>query len=413
MRSSSDFLFRDGELRQIMEKQDERLKAEIEGFDKDYLLSTPINELVDYLVDKYRLEVPELDRDNVHVANHGETDIDVSQDRLRHIRDRSKPFYVKGGFVEVAVPFEGDPDLFQYRATTHSLSPPVARIAGGEVRLRYEAVNQQHADVTSKLKKDLDNITKHLSWVRFDVTAFNDSLQDNARNALKHRKERVLKHEGMVASLDLPIKRRNDTSDTYAAPISRKKTRVHKPQNTNEPFEPEPTLANDVYDDILDVIRSMVDVMERSPHAFVDMDEEDMRTQILVQLNNQFEGEATGETFNYEGKTDIHIRADGKNVFIAECKFWRGPKAFREAIDQLLGYASWRDTKTALVIFNRNKNLTSVLEKIPPVVQEHPNFRREIASDGETEFRFVLHHKNDEKRDVTLAVLVFDVPRSE
>lgn len=28
------------------------------------------------------------------------------------------------------------------------------------------------------------------------------------------------------------------------------------------------------------------------------------------------------------------------NVFIAECKFWKGHKAFREAIDQLLGYAT-------------------------------------------------------------------------
>jgi hypothetical protein len=411
MRSAPDFLFRDGKLRQVIEKQDERLKTEIEGFDKDYLLNTPINELVDYLVENYRLDAPEIDRDNAYVAHHGETDIDVSQDRLRYIRDRSKPFYIKGGFVEIAVPFEGDPDLFLYRASTHSLSPPVARIVGGEVRLRYEAVDQKQGDVESKLQKDLDNIAKHLSWVRGDVTAFNGSLENKARNAVKHRKERVLKHEGMVASLDLPIKRRNDNSDTYAAPVSRKKTRVHKPPNTNEPFEPEPTLASHVYEDILDVIRSMVDVMERSPHAFVDMDEEDMRTQILVQLNNQFEGEATGETFNYEGKTDIHIRADGKNVFIAECKFWRGPKALREAIDQLLGYASWRDTKTALIIFNRNKNLTSVLEKIPPVFRGHSNFRREIGSGGETEFRFVLHHKNDEKRDITVAVMVFDVPR--
>jgi hypothetical protein len=37
-----------------------------------------------------------------------------------------------------------------------------------------------------------------------------------------------------------------------------------------------------------------------------------------VQLNRHFEGAATGETFNHRGKTDILIRVDGKNIFIAE-----------------------------------------------------------------------------------------------
>src|SRR4029077_3780088 len=67
-----------------------------------------------------------------------------------------------------------------------------------------------------------------------------------------------------------------------------------------------------------------------------------------------YEGDAAGETFNFQSKTDILIRKDGKNVFIAECKFWKGEKAFGETLDQLLSYLSWRDTKTAVVLFNRN-----------------------------------------------------------
>ena len=80
--------------------------------------------------------------------------------------------------------------------------------------------------------------------------------------------------------------------------------------------------------------------MERSPKAFRDMDEESLRWQFLVPLNSHYEGMATGETFNYTGKTDILIRYEGKNVFIAECKIWRGAEAFVETIDQLLGYTS-------------------------------------------------------------------------
>ncbi len=96
----------------------------------------------------------------------------------------------------------------------------------------------------------------------------------------------------------------------------------------------------------LKIMQDMALVMERSPEAFKSMDEEALRQHFLVQLNAQFEGKATGETFNMGGKTDILLREADRNAFIAECKFWKGPKGFGEAIDQLLGYASWRDSKT-------------------------------------------------------------------
>jgi hypothetical protein len=34
-----------------------------------------------------------------------------------------------------------------------------------------------------------------------------------------------------------------------------------------------------------------------------------------IQLNGQCEGQATGETFNYEGKTEVLIRHEGRNLF--------------------------------------------------------------------------------------------------
>ncbi len=157
----------------------------------------------------------------------------------------------------------------------------------------------------------------------------------------------------------------------------------------------------------------MVTVMERSPHAFVEMNEEDLRQQILVPLNGQYEGQATGETFNFSGKTDILIRVEGKNIFIAECKFWRGPTALAETIDQLLGYTSWRDTKTAILLFSRNKNFGNVLASIPGAAKEHPCFKRDLGMTGETIFRYVFHQRNDPNRELLLTILAFDIPRKD
>ena len=78
------------------------------------------------------------------------------------------------------------------------------------------------------------------------------------------------------------------------------------------------------YDHILTVVENMVLVMERSPRAFGKMDEESLRDHILVQLNGHYEGQATGETFNFAGKTDILIRGNGSNVFIGRMQVLDG-----------------------------------------------------------------------------------------
>jgi len=121
-------------------------------------------------------------------------------------------------------------------------------------------------------------------------------------------------------------------------------------------------------------------------------------------------GTATGETFNVNGKTDILLRANGRNVFIAECKFWKGPKHFRETIDQLLGYTAWRDTKTAILVFNRGTSMSTVLQGIQAETTSHTNFKRQIDWKHESGFKYIFHHNGDTNREFTLTVLVFDVP---
>ena len=140
------------------------------------------------------------------------------------------------------------------------------------------------------------------------------------------------------------------------------------------------------------------------------MPEETIRDVLLVSLNGQYEWSVTGETFNCQGKTDILIRAKGKNIFIAECKFWKGPKAMHTAICQLLGYLTWRDTKAALLIFSKSKGFSKVLSKVVDAIPKHPNFKRELQKVSETHYRFLFRQKNDPSRQLYLAVQVFNIP---
>jgi hypothetical protein len=263
--------------------------------------------------------------------------------------------------------------------------------------------------VKQDFDRRLNEIKKWIGWITNDVNQFNEQLSTLVEQEIKTRRAKLLRDSGIVAELGFPLKHRENAPTTYAVPEVKRKL-IPKPEATTEPFKPEPTLTMEDYDHILSVIYNMALVMERSPRAFQSMKEEDIRQHFLVQLNGQYEGQATGETFNYEGKTDILIRNHGRNIFIAECKFWNGAEALLKTIDQILNYLSWRDTKTAILLFNRNKNFTDVLAQIPNITKKHPNFKIQLEYGRETGFRFVFHQKDDKNRDLLLTILAFDVP---
>jgi hypothetical protein len=208
------------------------------------------------------------------------------------------------------------------------------------------------------------------------------------------------------------LKERPDAPKTFSAPEVRRKVQptAAPPPGSATLHKQEPTLLDADYEHILSLISSMATVLERSPHAFATMDEDSLRFLLLVPLNSHYEGQVSGETFNFEGKTDILIRVQSKNIFIAECKIWRGQKELLAAIDQLLGYATWRDTKTAIIIFNRNKDFSAVVQQIRPTMESHPKFKRSEKQVSETAFRFAFKQRDDEARELTLTVLVFNVP---
>ena len=83
-----------------------------------------------------------------------------------------------------------------------------------------------------------------------------------------------------------------------------------------------------------------------NPASFAKLEEEAIRDHFLLQLNGHYEGGATGKTFNRSGKADILIRIADRNTFHRRVQVLGiGQKQFSEAIDQLLGYLTWRDCK--------------------------------------------------------------------
>lgn len=385
------------------------MAAEIEGVDANRLLNTSVEDLAVFFSEKFKINVPMLDVENL-VVDQREKQIDVSRDPLRLISDRSRPFNVTGTEVEVEIPFTGESEAFKIQPNPYTSSPPRAEIRGSIVSFSIIGTNLDADGVRTQIDRTVAEMQSYLSNLRSNVAGLNSQLLGEARSAIEARRAKLLANRNMVAALGFKMKERQNAPKTFVAPEVRQKISPVMPSASSAPYKPEPTLAPADYDHILGVMQSMTQVMELSPSAFHDVDEEALRSHFLVQLNGHYQGQATGETFNYGGKTDILIRSEGKNIFIAECKFWSGPKKLTDTIDQLLGYSSWRDTKTAVVLFNRNRDFSKVLAAIPETVRGHGQFKRELLGSSETVFRYLFANKDDRNRELYLTIMAFDVP---
>ena len=405
----TDLLFCDHDLGSVLTQQGQKLSSEVASLSEDRILNTSPDDLCSYFVEKYNVEALEIDESGIN-ADYGDAQVDISQRIEYAVFDRSRPRYITGTRLTFYVPFTGDPQLFKCRPSTYNFNPPRATVRTNELVFTYERTPQDASAIQKEFEHDRKNVKDYLGWIARDVEQFNSTIQGKASEYIIARREKLLQDRGLVERLGFPLRRRAGVPSTFVTPEVKRRIVPQLPPTSTEPYKPEPALGIDDYEHILSVLSNMVMVMERSPKAFKDMGEEDLRTQFLVHLNGHYEGQATGETFNYGGKTDILIRSEGRNIFIAECKFWTGPSGLKEALDQLLGYTSWRDTKTALLVFNRDRAMSTVLSRIPELIREHASYKADRAYDSDTGFRYVFGHRDDTNREMILTVLVFDVP---
>jgi hypothetical protein len=406
---NEDYLFSSFDWNSVDRNQRIQMAKEIEAVNADQLLNTSAGDLAIFFAKKFKIDIPILQIDDL-VIDESEKQIDVSKDPNRLIRDRTQPLYLTGTEIKVEIPFTGETDAFKIQPNPHTYNPPRAFIHGSFVEFSITGTNLNADSVRQTIDGTVNSIQSCLATLRINVAGLNDQLFEEAKSAIENRRTKILASRSMVAALGYKVKEREGTTKTYVAPEVRRKITAVMPAASFAPYKPEPALSSEDYEHILEVMQNMTQVMELSPSAFHDVNEEALRSHFLVQLNGHYQGQATGETFNYEGKTDILIRSDGRNIFIAECKFWAGPKMLSDTIDQLLSYSSWRDTKTAIVIFNRNRDFSKVLAAIPDRVRAHPHYKRDLAGSKESCFRYLFSNRDDANRELSLTVLAFDVP---
>jgi hypothetical protein len=408
----ADYPFSEGSLSDVLRARLEEVLDEIKGLDTNYVLNASPTEVEQHFVEAAGVSPLVLHVDQRTIGERSGVKVDVSHDFDRGFMPGDNP-YVRGTRLRFDIPYDGDRDLWRWRPSTFAYPLPEIEIADDYISFyttfpddspKSDALKSQIESDTSALRQTVDRVTA-------EVSAFNAAVPAKIRAAIEERLRRARTTSSVVEGLGIPLKR-TATPPAYAIPLSRRPSPRVLPRVETQAYQSEPFLRPEEYEYILGVLKSMGLVMERAPKAFATVDEETIRTVFLLHLNGHYEGGASGETFNAQGKTDILIREKDRNVFIAECKFWRGEKTFQDAIDQLLGYLSWRDSKCALLIFNKTKNSTAVAEKMHEVMQTRPECKKYVGPDARGDHRYIFVKPSDPGREITITTQLFDVPRA-
>jgi hypothetical protein len=378
----------------------------------DVLAADP-DEWAERLASSERLEAPVVHVDDVEYTDEGPTMVDCTGwSGVPYSISEHPPYMRDGRRIRLRIPVSGSIDLVTY--STPQMSPePHGEFDGsaivGDIEWPLILANDMESRV---LRPYFERLRTSAARLNDAIDRFNGELPAFAHNTILDRQRRLREHGEFFAKLAIPITPRSDAPKGIPPPpIRPKPKRRPKIDTSPRPAAIEGPELGEFYDAILATSRAMGRAMERSPGSYASKREEELRDHLLTILDTHWEGQTFAEAFRKQGKTDILIMWQGRAVFIAECKWWGGRQAMDDALDQLYGYSTWRDSRLALIVFVRNRNFTTVLDRARDTLEQRPEFTAWLPpTDVPGEMRCRIRWPDDPGREAALTLQLFHIP---
>lgn len=318
--------------------------------------------------------------------------------------------------ITVTIPFEGNYKLFYCMPSRSTIVYLEDNVVIGQSNIKATITLTQFDENAyfSEVNEIISIVSTNLPTIHAETKPWNDRLENLIQQALENRKGVVSKKFDFFEKIGLKV---NPKSTEYLVPPTITKKAIPTPATETSKTvakEKVPILQEEVYRDIREVLYNVGRAIERKPSIYKDKYEEDLRDIFLLFLETRYEAATgVGEAFNKKGKTDILLKyaKDGTNLFVAECKFWKGQKKLTEGIDQLLGYLTHRDTKTALIFFVDQKEMTTVVSTIKTEISNHKNYSRHITDTYEHSINYEFTLPDDGDKKIQIEVMLFHFPK--
>lgn len=272
--------------------------------------------------------------------------------------------------------------------------------------------------LTSVLKEHPNAVgLRDLGWVFFEISYFEGSLE-----AFKEAEKLSPDDESFKIEIEIVekalIKDYVKTKDEYEKEReARKKSEEQFITLTNILSTHVPSLPKDSFmDRIIRVLSDAGRNFEKRYETFAKLTEPELRDHLLAFLNNEFRDEASGETIQSKGKTDIHIKNpnDYREIVIIECKKWKGEKQYVEGFNQKIGYLTGREKKSILLTFSNRIHFSEVScqakKGIAKQISYIENSIKDLKSGSDIhEADFISKHKLDSDMVIKIYHLFFNL----
>ncbi len=376
----------------------ERIQQEIKELILEDLEGTDVKKWVDFFMRKYSI--------SSIVLKQMPPVIDQRVDEVPH-KDFGRVFTTEREVALIGLPIEPNEninDLLNMRGQTWGSRP--------EWEYKDGCIFVESDTNPEAAKRTIEQAKTHIGYLNQPIEEGNKQLPSFIEERIRSRMEtvgaRAQTFQTLAQALGAELKttpqaeRRLSETPRVIESIAK----LRKPQPSRQAI---PRLKPEEFQIILDVIEGQGATLERTPQTAAKLEEEDIRNLILSSLNAVLNLGALGEVFSKRGKTDIYLAVPEGGIFIAECKIWRGPHSIAEAIDQILGYLTWRDAFGVVLVFSPNKGFSSVLDATQQAIAKVDTLRGDIHQIDE--HHWVARHilPDDEYQSVEVHYLVFNI----
>jgi len=243
-----------------------------------------------------------------------------------------------------------------------------------EIEIKGYGINLNNQQISNTILKTKSSIKSYLIAKNREIESENSSLKTKLSQFINSRKEKLdsdkKRINELVNLIKIPLARRDDEIVKKITVDKKPFIKKIKPKKLDEDYQ----LDREKVVDIIKLINNQCLQFEKTPKTYNKFEEPNLRDLLLSNLNSIFEGQATGETFNCHGKTDIYLNIDKGNILVTECKFYGGEKKYHETIDQLLGYLTWRQNFGIVLSFCRQKNFSKIIDDAESIIKSHPSY---------------------------------------
>lgn len=411
----SERLFGRSDLFTALQTHKNLARTQVESISREQFASATDDQIVDHLVSQHAVEPLQLYPDRAEQSI-TETTVET-RDWLRYGLEQGGSIRIPGLQITVKIPFTGDHGLFELAASTMELNRLAGEVdapeggSAGCLTLRFQFVHDVNEQtVKQTINSAIKSVVQNSQFQKGEIEQFERELRQTVAEAVARRRERLGGLSNLAKALNIPIAKRPGMPTLEPIPVQRRVVKQLPPvaaANQAAGF----AITDEAYTNILRAIRAQGRTFEKTPATYSKFDEEELRDTILGNLNTHFEGGATGETFRARGKTDICIEQDNRAAFVGECKVWAGPEKLVEGLKQLLGYLTWRDCKTALVVFNKDRaRFSEIVEKLPATLRQQADlYVSEAKQDQPGEWRMTFKSLEDSGRIVIVQVMLYNL----